>query len=317
MTKPLVFRNDGTFTIVQFTDLHWHNGEPADRQTQELMEMVVDEVAPDLVALTGDTLAGGGCLEPRASLRQVVSPFEERGILWASVFGNHDDEGSMSREELMDVMTSCTMNLAEPGPADISGLGNYILRVQSADTRNTAAVLYFLDSGSYAPTAIGGYNWIRRDQIEWYVGESTSLTQATGTPLPSLAFFHIPIPEYDEVWEHHVCHGAKYEAVCCPRVNTGLFAAMHEMGDVMGTFVGHDHINDYEGELHGIRLCYCRGSGYNTYGREGFARGARIIQLAEGEGGFKTWQHLSDGSVVTDTAFSVKQSGAKHDHSQA
>jgi len=298
MSAKLKFRSDETFTIVQFTDVHWHNGEPLDRQTEELMEVVVDQVAPDMVALTGDVLSGGNCKDPRASLRQAVAVFEERKIPWAFAFGNHDYEGSVSREGLMEVMTSCSMNLTEPGPEDISGIGNYALSVQSSHDESTAAALYFLDSGRGAPTDIGGYDWIRRDQIEWYIQESTSLTHEANQPLPALAFFHIPIPEYDEVWDLHTCYGVKYEPICCPRVNTGLFAAMHEMGDVMGVFVGHDHINDYEGDLHGVRLCYCRGTGYHTYGREGFPRGARIIQLTEGERGFKTWQRLADGSVL-------------------
>jgi hypothetical protein len=131
------------------------------------------------------------------------------------------------------------------------------------------------------------------------VRESKRRRNETGRVLPSLFFFHIPIPEYDEVWDHHTCCGVKYEPVCCPRVNTGLFAAMHEMGDVIGVFVGHDHINDFEGDLYGVKLCYCRGTGFNTYGKEGFPRGARVIRLAEGKRCLETWQVLSDGSKLT------------------
>ncbi len=299
MSTTLAFRKDGTFTIVQFTDVHWHNGEPEDRQSQQLMETVLDESNPDLVVLTGDIIAGGGCRDPRASLHQVASIFEGRAMPWAATFGNHDDEGGVSRQELMDVMVSCKMCVAEPGPQDISGVGNYLLRVQNSENQGVAAVLYFIDSGGYASTGIGGYGWIKRDQIAWYIDQSRTLTHEAGEPLPALAFFHIPLPEYDEVWDLHTCYGVKHEAVCCPRINTGLFAAMHEMGDVMGTFVGHDHINDYEGGLHGIRLCYCRGTGYHTYGKEGFRRGARVIQLTEGRHAFESWQHLADGTTIT------------------
>ena len=35
------------------------------------------------------------------------------------------------------------------------------------------------------------------------------------------------------------------EKACAPKLNTGMFAAMKEAGDVMGVFVGHDHDNDY------------------------------------------------------------------------
>lgn len=300
MPIQLKFRDDGTFTIVQFTDIHWHNGEPEDLKSWALMEQVVEKEAPDLVALTGDILSGGGCKEPRESLWQVIEGFEARRLPWAAVFGNHDDEGSVSREGLMGVQTSCPMSLSQPGPDDISGVGNYMLRVKGSKHDKTAAALYFIDSGSYAKTGIDGYDWIQRDQIEWYISESSALRAEAGHPLPALAFFHIPIPEYDEVWDFHTCYGVKYENVCAPRVNTGFFAAMQQMGDVMGTFVGHDHINDYWGDLHGIRLYYGRGTGYNTYGREGFLRGARVIRLKEGERSFDSWLHLADGSVITE-----------------
>lgn len=81
------------------------------------------------------------------------------------------------------------------------------------------------------------------------------------------------------------------------------------MKDVRGTFVGHDHINDYWGELHGIRLCYGRATGYNTYGKEGFPRGARIIQLTEGEADFQTWLRLDDGSVVVNQPEHLPEKG--------
>jgi hypothetical protein len=83
-------------------------------------------------------------------------------------------------------------------------------------------------------------------------------------------------------------------------VNSGFFAAMVERGDVMGTFAGHDHINDYEGELYGIRLCYGRGSGHSCYGQDGFQRGARVIRLRQDQRGFDTWVRQDDGSVVDD-----------------
>lgn len=78
--------------------------------------------------------------------------------------------------------------------------------------------------------------------------------------------------------------------------NSGLFAAFIKMKDVKGTFAGHDHVNDYWGDLHGIRLCYGKATGFNGYGKEGFARGARIIQLKENVEGFNTWLRLEDGS---------------------
>lgn len=298
MKNVLRFRSDRRFKIVQFTDIHWQNGEAPDRQSAALMTEIVAAETPDLIVLTGDILSGGGCDNAADSLRQVIKIVEGRNIPWAAVLGNHDDEGSADRHELIAIMQESAMSLVQPGPADVPGVGNYVLPIQSSGRDGIAAALYFIDSGSYAQTNIGGYDWIKREQITWYLQESTRLTTEVGHPLPALAFFHIPIPEYDEVWNFHTCYGVKYEDVCAPRVNTGFFAAMHEAGDVMGTFVGHEHVNDFWGDLHGIRLCYGRATGYNTYGREGFPRGGRVIVLQEGERHFETWLHLDDGTKV-------------------
>ena len=63
------------------------------------------------------------------------------------------------------------------------------------------------------------------------------------------SFFHIPLPEYNQAAadESAILIGTRMEKACAPLLNTGMFAAMKEAGDVMGTFVGHDHDNDYVG----------------------------------------------------------------------
>lgn len=300
MKNRLSFNEDRRFKIVQFTDIHWQNGEPIDQQSGDLMDSIAQAESPDLIVLTGDMLSGGACNDAVKSLQQIIEIIERTGKPWSAVFGNHDDEGTASRQELMAAMQESKLSIVEPGPEEVPGVGNFVLTIQSHDKSDPAALLYFVDSGSYAPTDIGGYDWIRRGQIEWYLSESARYTELAGGQLPALAFFHIPIPEYHEVWDFHTCYGVKYEDVCAPRVNSGFFAALHEAGDVMGTFVGHEHINDFWGELHGIRLCYGRTTGFNSYGRDGFPRGARVIELIEGERQFETWLHLENGAVVRD-----------------
>ncbi len=304
MPPDLRFRADGTFTIVQFTDTHFTNGAAPDVATTALMAAILAAEQPDLVVLTGDVIHGSDCADPAASWRRALAPMIAAGLPWAAVFGNHDDEGTLDRAGLMAVQQELPGCLSRPGPTTVSGVGNYVLPVQAAAAgalgARPAAHLYFLDSNAYPEAGPGVYGWIRRDQIAWYVMQARTLADAAGGALlPALAFFHIPLPEYDEVWDLHPCHGEKYEPVCCPALNSGLFAALYEVGDVLGTFVGHDHINDYMGDLHGIRLCYGRATGYNTYGRDGFPRGARVIRLHEGVRDFTTWLRLADGAVVT------------------
>ena len=313
LTRRLRFREDQTFKIVQFTDVHWNDvfnknqkivksAEEGNTRSRELMQRVISLEQPDLIVFTGDVISAYSCEDPLRSFRLAVSAAEESGIPWAVVFGNHDTEAKITREQLMDCVLEHQGTVTSAGPADLPGCGNYVLEIGDAAGR-TAAALYFLDSGNEsAVPGVRGYDWIRREQVNWYVEQSRRLKAANGgSTLPALAFFHIPLPEYQLLWDHGHCVGSKYEQVCCPPVNSGLHAAMVEMGDVMGTFVGHDHVNDFEGEWHGIRLCYGRASGFNTYGLSWFPRGARVIQLTEGERSFDTWIRLEDGSLLRNT----------------
>ncbi len=290
MAAPLRFRPDGTFTIVQLTDLHWQDGAPEDLQTSALVAEILDAERPDLAVFTGDVIAGSGCADPAWSLRQALKPAIDRALPWALVFGNHDDEGSLGRTDLMAVAKALPGCLAEPGPAHIPGVGNYRLDVLGADGL-PAARLYCLDSGAYAPKEIGGYAWITHEQVAWYREEG----EARGKKVPSLAFFHIPLREFVEVWESGACRGVRHEDICCPKLNSGLFCALREVGEVGGVFVGHDHVNDYDGELHGIRLCYGRATGFHTYGRDGMPRGARVIRLHAGKRALQMWLRLEGG----------------------
>ncbi len=307
--RPLAFRPDGTFTIVQATDLHLENMEPADHKTLQLLGEVLDAEKPDLVAFTGDFVSGYAAKQPLETATAVVTVAEQRGLPWAAVFGNHDDESTATRAQLMDHLMTFPHNRSEPGPAGIGGVGNYVLRIGSARGGALAAALYFLDSGGYAPKPVEGYAWIQPGQITWYLDQARALEaeyrKAGGTAarIPALGFYHIPIPEYLEAWSTVPCRGVRYEEVCAPKLNSGFFAAMVQAGDVLGTFVGHDHINDYDAGFHGIRLCYGRGGGFNAYGKDGFLHGARVIQLKEGERSFTSWIRLEDGSVIREQPF--------------
>lgn len=323
MEKKLTFREDGTFVIVQFSDVEFIDAEDLDPETPLLdsmtraaMDRIIALEQPDLVVFAGDLIASARSKDPLQSFRSAVAAAEENRVPWAAVFGNHDSEGNVPRKRMHEEQLRHAYCVAKPDPPGLSGAGNYVLTVDD-QAGKPAAALFFLDSGDYSATeAMGGYDWIRRDQIEWYVSQSRRLAkQNGGTPLPALAFFHIPLPEYKEVWETSVCEGHCSEWISSPKVNSGLFAAMVEMGDVMGTFVGHDHSNDYSGMLHGIRLCYGRSTRYVSYvdgvRMDKFPTGARIIRITAGQRQLETWIRQSDGLIGE---MPLHEPGARQNH---
>lgn len=303
MESKLKFRDNGKYKIIQFTDIHWESEEERldkiDLQTGTLFKKIIGEEKPDLVILTGDMISGGLPNAPKV-IRSAVMPVSQCKIPFATVFGNHDVEGIFSKEQLIKAQQEVPGCFTKMGDS-CSGLGNYVLEIQRSREDKTSWVFYMMDSGNNPPDPkYGTDNWIRRYQIDWYMEKSSEINKKKGRTIPALVFFHIPLPEFNDVWDNEICYGSKDEKVCCPMLNSGFFSAMVERGDVKGVFVGHDHYNDYCGKLHGIWLCYGRATGYRTHKKDIFAYGARIIELDENTAGFDTWIRLNDGSRICD-----------------
>lgn len=60
--------------------------------------------------------------------------------------------------------------------------------------------------------------------------------------------------EFLDAWNAGA-RGGKREASGCPSANSGLVAALRRL-NVTAAFSGHDHDNDFVGEVGGFRLGY-------------------------------------------------------------
>lgn len=294
--STLQFSKDGKFKIVQFTDVHFKYGNPASNVALERINEVLDAEHPDLVIFTGDVVYAAPA---DSGMVKVMEQVSKRKIPFAFTFGNHDDEQGMTRQQLYDLIRTVPGNLL-PDRGTVES-PDYVLAVKSSSNpQKDAAVLYCMDSNSYSPLEdVKGYAWLTFDQVNWYRQQSAAFKARNGgQPLPALAFFHIPVPEYHEAVadENSTIRGTRMEEACAPRINSGMFAAMKESGDVMGIFVGHDHDNDYAVMWKNILLAYGRYTGGNTVYNH-LPNGARIIVLDEGTRTFTSWIRQKGGIV--------------------
>lgn len=301
LKSPLKFKEDGTFKILTFGDVHWDKFNDKDKKTLAAMDAVLEAEQPDLVIYTGDNCLSDKVADVKKGYIQLTEPVVRRGIPWAATLGNHDAEyGGIARKDVYCSMLGLPGNLSRLGPKQIHGYGNYILPVMSHSGRKPAALFYILDSNAYnSNTTIKGYDWIRHNQIQWYQDASNYYKKYNkGVSLPSYAFFHIPPQEFNLFYSKGTVVGVKQEDVCASLINSGIMAAFMEQGDVKAVFCGHDHINDYIAGLGGMWVGYTRGISYNTYGKEGYLKGSRVIVLKEGTPSFDTWLRLEDKSTT-------------------
>lgn len=257
---------------------------------------VVHQEKPDFVVMTGDVVTGGDASKTWKTVLDSLSSFK---IPFCIVYGNHDPERKLTRKEMSAPIAASPYSLNTLNEA--VELADMEIEVLPSKGDRPALLLYCMDSRDYSTIkSVRGYGWFTTDQIEWLRNSCLARTEANGgTPVPSLAFFHICLQEYAQAWNNpkNSRKGKRAEDGCPGALNTGMFAAMVESGSVMGTFVGHDHDNDYVVAEKGIALGYGRFSGDDsTYNN--LRPGARVIVVEEGQRSFESWILEDDGRIV-------------------
>ena len=296
----LRFNGQGKFKIVQLTDTHlcWDRHEEFVKALEQ-QHRILEAEKPDLVIFTGDVVTD---VNADSAWVDFLKPLDDMGIPFVVTLGNHDREQNLTERQLASMVMSHPMSL---NTAKEGRLDDLAVEVKSSKGDKVAALLYCMDSGDYVSNeqVESDYGWFGWDQVEWYRHTSFEYSRANGgVPVPAYAFFHIPLLEYRETFDSgKIVSGVREEAECPGELNTGLFSAFAECGDVHGVFAGHDHVNDYVVERDDVYLIYGRFSGRNT-SYHNLPFGYRVIELTEGDYGLRTWIHEDEGEIVqTDT----------------
>jgi hypothetical protein len=305
----LRFRADGSFTILQVSDyqdyINATTRPNVHARTVTLFNTRLDDVKPDLVIMTGDMIGGNmNASLLQEYIRQMMLPCEEHNIPWMITYGNHDEDATTAlaagwdKVRQLDYYRSFPNNVNRPsmsGCVEKTGsntvcVGDMYLHLYDTEGETPIYNIWAFDSNRYRsavnrPVPYGSnitgtqYDWIRPQQVDWYYRSSEAIENRYGK-LNSLMFYHIPLLEWSNMWldkDRYGVTGRRAEVECPAFVNSGLWAAAYERGDVRGMFVGHDHDNDYLGNYHGIALSYDASIGYATYGGE--YKGGKVITL--------------------------------------
>jgi len=323
----LRFHPNGKFKILMVSDLH---GCGMDRPCYDVepkgdLEALVEASHPDLVLFAGDNTGGryGVATEDelKTYLDWITEILEKNHILWAHVYGNHDNEdGNVTcapgvpldiQQQIYESYEHC---ISKRGPRDIHGVGNYVLPIKSSVGDTIAFNIWGLDSHqeitqfekeyglegnnrTCLDKNIGGntgFDTVRFDQVVWYWNSSKQLEAYNRAPIPGLMYFHTPLHEHAMVLLNPERTGLRdvvgrpvtdgLSDIFCAPVNQGLFSAVLQRGDVKAIYCGHTHVS-FEGTYCGIRLGFDGGMSYSNSGTLEECRGGRIFELDENSPG--------------------------------
>lgn len=315
-TDKLKFDSAGKFRILCISDIHAGVGYNK-KLTSVYLTTLLNKTSPNLVLMLGD-IAGPGVIhiETAAQLKEMLTeltaPLTKRNIPWAHVFGNHDDNFGVPNEKAQTVYEEFPLCLSKAGPKELYGAGNYTLTLYGHDGQTPRFNIYAFDShgsghgleetykmNTYNPFVFDGADMCDRgidvSQVMWYYGESMRLEKEQGRVCPALAVMHIPITEMGLASlspEKYDLNGVFEEKVSCQALNSGLFRAGIERGDIKHYCFGHDHNNNFSVKYCGITLSY---DGYLSCHACHKAKqlGGRLYELTEN----------LDGSVSIKTEF--------------
>ena len=319
--NALRFNEDGSFKIMQIADIQdIFIFRPL---TRMFIEDLLENENPDLVVLTGDNISpGAGFMKwmTKKSIDNFMKIFEEKKVPVAIVYGNHDEENKLTKEEQWEVYESYDCFVGVRDSEELSGYGTYYLPILSSKSDKQKFTLWFFDSQDYnKDEEVGGYGCVEKDQIEWYKKTEQELAKTNKRLIPSLAFQHIIVPEIYEVLykitetdesgaityydvkgkyledqtivESGITYGypekyadedtALLETPCPPKYSNGQADAFIEYGNVLGIAVGHDHKNSFVIPYKGLDIIQTPTASFGSYGDHN--RGARIITLDEND----------------------------------
>lgn len=323
----LKFDENGEFRIFNICDIQ--DNYPIHETCVQFIKDMITIYEPDIVILGGDNSTASKETKA-AAIKELCDIFVESETYFTLVFGNHDDEQGVSREELfrMYKLYGGEYCLAYDADPALTGVGTHNLTVRSSDGSKIAYNLYMFDSNSYTYDENGnniGYDCVHEDQIEWYKNTAAEVKAANGgETVPAMAFQHIVVQEAFEKlfiespfnlgeltlnfdgkyytylpYSHDIKDGFMLEAPCPGYYNFGQFDAFVETGDVVAVFSGHDHPNSYTVTKNGVDIVNTPGVSFESYG-DNSVRGLRLITLNEKDTSTYKTQVLTVSEYILD-----------------
>eukprot|EP00347_Sterkiella_histriomuscorum_P022472 403338363 len=299
-------RDDGSFKIVQFSNLYVDNSGTNYAFTMLNIQNVIDNEQPDFVVLTGDTVSPFMEDSYTNRFQEAVQYLQITKIPWVSTGGQDRPGNEVDRQYMFDQEQEIGLELDPEGDSlSFSGLNNpnpeklglYTGRIpiMTHDLKDVAFNLWIIDSlgGQDCYGIKQGKSCISKESVEWFNEEAAKIPKNKG--FSDLLFTTYPLQEYMTAANTQDLFGNFQQQVCCQADNTGIFDAAFNSHRVGLISCGGDALNDFSTNFKGIQLVYGRKSGYG--GQRELDMGARVFNIDGKSGKIDQWIREYDGDV--------------------
>jgi 3',5'-cyclic AMP phosphodiesterase CpdA len=282
------------FRILQLTDMHINGPNSDVIDGLAMAEVLIVTLKPDLVIVTGDIC--GGPLNG-VFAQTVIDFFEQFNISYTFALGNHDGEGDFDDDDVARTFSTGRYSLFSRGPGSIHGWSNSAVNLVDPSGRVVYSLIT-IDSNryrDYTTSATTDYDYIYPDQGVWYKWFVNGLAKQQGRQIKSMLFYHIPLPEINDVRAELKKVDPDAEAFSfrenpCPSgQNAGFWGTVQAVNSTTHMFFGHDHTNLLDYVWGGVHWIYGLKTGPSSY-HDNDRLGGTLITI--GQDGLATIQFV-------------------------
>jgi hypothetical protein len=192
------FKVDDDFVIMQITDIHIGHVEAsveADERAIKAVDTLVRRIKPDLVILTGDISDNGDYEKEWREAKPIADLLNGLKVYWTITFGNHEVVGSERKMLASFYEGYKPYCLFEEGDEKSLSVGNTLINIENSEKKLIQS-LVLIDSNGFKGSS---YDNIHEDEIIWYEQSLEKMKEYNNNnTVNSLAFFHIPLQEFEK-----------------------------------------------------------------------------------------------------------------------
>ncbi|KAG5651509.1 hypothetical protein H0H81_008374 [Sphagnurus paluster] len=320
--RRITFKQDGTFKLTVFSDLHFgenpgdSTGPEKDANSTRVIRTILGRGGE---VINGDLTTGERTFAHNSTLliNQIVRPFVEANVPFATTQGNHDNQPNISHRQVIEHERSLTkLSYTRPAPDGIGGEGgpgNYWVPVyRNEKDKAPVLILWFFDSRGGVTSGddsrpIPAY--VDASVAQWIENETQAMNAAWGpaSQRAAVAFVHIPPNTVRNIVTDPERNPGLHEdvlgdsSVQTPDDAPFWNSFNKNIKNIHAVISGHDHGSEWcaRETVKDVIFCFNKHTGYGGYGPQEWGFGVRNLQFTSPDprAPVKTWIRLENGQT--------------------